>query len=157
MYDAHVDYKVYAVGDQAKPKITRRAKASSGGGFGVGSALRVAAFAGQMYMSTMTMGMGMGMGACMGMMGSAASFGGLGGLSGLGGMGGMMNPGMAAMSIMSGRPWEGAGCGDGWRRQGGMGDRATKRRTVQDALSKAGKQVADELKKGRSTASSEKK
>ena len=59
IHDARVDYRLYAVGDQARPKLASSTKASSGGGFGVGSALRVAAFAGQMYM---TMGMGFGMG-----------------------------------------------------------------------------------------------
>src|SRR5581483_3685762 len=88
-----VDYKLYAAGDQSKPKSAGTVKTSSGGGFTVGSALRVAAFAGSMYM---TMGMGAGM---MGIAGPAASFG--GGAMG-GGMFGMMNPGMgAAMSIMS--------------------------------------------------------
>ncbi|MGH9143194.1 MAG: hypothetical protein ACRD2I_18835, partial [Vicinamibacterales bacterium] len=46
IHDARVDYKLYAVGDQAKAKLASTAKASSGGGFGVGSALKVAAFAG---------------------------------------------------------------------------------------------------------------
>ncbi len=136
IHDARVDYKLYAVGDQAKAKLASTAKASSGGGFGVGSALRVAAFAGQMYM---TMGMGMGMGGgMMGAMGPAASLGGVGG-----GMSGLMNPGAgAAMSIMSG-----AG---GMALPGGMGGDSTTQKveeTVQDALSKEGKQVVEELKK----------
>jgi hypothetical protein len=132
--DARVDYKLYTVGDQSKPKMTATVKASSGGGFTVGSALRVAAFAGQMYM---TMGMGVGM---MGMMGPASGLGGLGGLGG--GMAGMMSPGTAAMSIMTrgrGVPGGTAGAGDSGN------NKATE--TVQDALSKAGKQVAEELKK----------
>ena len=58
IHDARVEYKLYAVGDQAKPKLSASTKASSGGGFGVGSALKLAAFAGSMYM---TMGMGGGM------------------------------------------------------------------------------------------------
>src|ERR1019366_6999137 len=131
---ARVDYKLYTVGDQSKPKMTATVKASSGGGFTVGSALRVAAFAGQMYM---TMGMGVGM---MGMMGPASGLGGLGGLGG--GMAGMMSPGTAAMSIMTrgrGVPGGTAGAGDSGN------NKATE--TVQDALSKAGKQVAEELKK----------
>ncbi len=139
IHDARVDYKLYAIGDQTKPKLTSSAKASSGGGFGVGSALHVAAFAGQMYM---TMGMGMGMGGgMMGAMGPAASFGGMGG-----GMSRLMNPGVgAAMSIMSGP--------GGMSAPGGMGDASTQKaaeETVQDALSKAGKQVVEELKKVKS-------
>jgi hypothetical protein len=143
IHDARVEYKLYAVGDQARPKMTASTKASSGGGFGVGSALRFAAFAGSMYM---TMGMGSGM--MMNMMGPGASMGGIGGL------GSVMNPGMsAAMSMMS------AGGGmtmPGMSGMPGMGDdRATQ--TVQDALSKAGKQVADELKTGKLSANGDKK
>ena len=152
IHDARVDYKLYAVGDQTKPKATATVKASSGGGFGVGSALRVAAFAGQMYM-TMGMGMGSGMG-MMGMMGQASAFGGLGGMGG--GLSGLMNPGMgAAMSIMSG----GAGMAMPGGMAGMMGDASSQKvtETVQDALSKAGKQVAEELKKGKSPANGEKK
>ena len=150
VHDARVDYKLYAVGDQTKPKIVASAKASSGGGFGVGSALRVAAFAGSMYM---TMGMGSGV---MGMMGPASSLGGLSGLGG--GMSGLMNPGMgAAMSIMS----SGAGMAmpGGMPGMPGLPDPSTQKatQTVQDALSKAGKQVAEELKKSKSLANTEKK
>jgi len=144
VHDARVDYKLYAVGDQTKPKMSSSAKASSGGGFGVGSALRVAAFAGSMYM---TMGMGMGSG-MMGMMGPASS---LGGIAGLGG--GLMNPGMgAAMSMMSHA--QAMGAMNGMSALPGMPDMADPSaqkatQTVQDALSKAGKQVAEELKTGK--------
>jgi hypothetical protein len=141
VHDARVDYKLYAVGDQTKPKMTSSVKASSGGGFGVGSALRVAAFAGSMYM---TMGMGMG-GGMMGMMGPASSLGGIGGLGG-----GLMNPGMgAAMSMMS--QAQAMSAMSGMSAAPGMPDMADPSaqkatQTVQDALSKAGKQVAEELK-----------
>jgi hypothetical protein len=141
VHDARVDYKLYAVGDQTKPKMTSSVKASSGGGFGVGSALRVAAFAGSMYM---TMGMGMG-GGMMGMMGPASS---LGSIAGLGG--GLMNPGMgAAMSMMS--QAQAMSAMSGMSSVPGMPDMADPSaqkatQTVQDALSKAGKQVAEELK-----------
>jgi hypothetical protein len=139
VHDARVDYRLYAVGDQNKPRLTASAKSSSGG-FGVGSALRVAAFAGQMYM---TMGMGAGM--MSNMMGPAAA---LGGTSPLGG--GLMSPGMgAAMSIMSG-----AQSMSGMAMPGGLpdgGDSSTQKatQTVQDALVKAAKQVAEELKTGK--------
>jgi hypothetical protein len=137
IHEVRVDYRLYAAGDQAKPRMTASVKASSGGGFGVGSALRFAAFAGQMYL---TMGMGSGM---MGMMGQGSPFGGLGG-----GMGtARMNPGMsAAMSIMS--------AGGGMGMDGGLpgaadaaGEKLTQ--TLQEGLSKAARQVADELKKGK--------
>ena len=143
IHEVRVEYKLYAVGDQTKPRISSSVKASSGGGFGVGSALRLAAFAGQMYL---TMGMGSGM---MGMLGQGGSFGGLGGLGG-GMTSGRMNPALgAAMSIMS---------ADGGAGMPGMPDTGEKMmETVQDGLSKAGKQVADELKKGKSAASATKK
>jgi len=119
------------VGETGKPRMTSSVKASSGG-FGVGSALRVAAFAGSMYM---TMGMGTGMMA--NLMGPAAA---LGGGPSLGG--GLMSPGMgAAMSMLSGAQSMGMGM------PGGMSDSGEKAtQTVQDALTRAGKQVADELK-----------
>jgi len=153
IHDARVEYKLYAVGDQSKPKVTSSAKASSGGGFGVGSALRVAAFAGSMYM---TMGMGSGM---MGMMGPYASLGG-GGLGG-GMMPGLMNPGMgAAMSMMSHAQLTGGAGGmmgmPGMSGMPEMGDQKATQ-TVQDALSKAGKQVAEELKTGKLGANGGKK
>jgi hypothetical protein len=154
-HDARVDYKLYAVGDQSKPKVTSSAKASSGGGFGIGSALRVAAFAGSMYM---TMGMGTNM--MMGMMGPASGLSSLGGMARLGG--GMMNPGMgAAMSMMSQASAMGAMNGMSMPGMPGMPDMADPSaqkatQTVQDALSKAGKQVAEELKTGKLRASAEK-
>jgi hypothetical protein len=145
IHDAKVEYKLYAVGDQAKPKLSASTKASSGGGFGVGSALKFAAFAGQMYM---TMGMGGGMfggSGLMGMMGPASSLGGLGGF-------GMMNPGMnAAVSMMSG-----VGGMSGMPGMSDMGDQKMNQ-TVQEALTKAGKQVSEELKTGKLSASGDKK
>ena len=112
VHDARVDYRLYAVGDDSKPKLTSSAKSSSGG-FGVASALRVAAFAGSMYM---TMGMGNGM--MTNMMGPASA---LGGASPLGG--GLMSPGMgAAMSMMSGAQAMG-----GMAMPGGMPDSAETR------------------------------
>jgi hypothetical protein len=137
VHDARVDYKLYAIGDQAKPRISATAKASSGSGFGLSSALRVAAFAGSMYMSMTSMGM-MGGNPMMGMMGS---YGSVGGSMDGGGMSGMVNPGMgAAFSMMSQASTHMPG-----------GDDATKYKrieTVEDAMSKVGKQVGEELKKG---------
>ena len=123
----------------SKPRLTASAKSSSGG-FGVSSALRVAAFAGSMYL---TMGMGTGM--MSSMMGPASA---LGGATPFGG--GLMSPGMgAAMSIMSGAQSMG-----GMAMRGGLpdtGDTSTQKaaQTVQDALAKAGKQVAEDLTTGK--------
>jgi len=139
IHDVRVDYKLFAVGDTAKPRVTASAKASSGGGFGVGSALRLAAFAGQMYLT-----MGMGGGGLMSMMGQGSPLAGAGGLGG--GLGGRMNPGMgAAMSIMS------AGGSMAMAGAAGGGDASGEKmlETVQDGLSKAGKQISDELKKAK--------
>lgn len=147
VHDARVEYKLYAVGDQSKPKVTASAKASSGGGFGVGSALRVAAFAGSMYMT-----MGMGSGGMMNMMGPGSSLGGGGRLGG-----GLFNPGMgAAMSMMSqAQSMDGMAGAAGMPDMGDLsGQKATQ--TVQDALSKAGKQVAEELKSDKLRASAAK-
>ena len=140
VHDARVDYKLFAINDQAKPKISSSAKASSGGGFGVGSALRVAAFAGSMYM---TMGMG-GSSMMMNMMGASSPLAG----AGLGG--GLFNPGMgAAMSMMSQAQMVGGASMLGGA--GELGDPSAQKaaQTVQDALTKAGRQVADELKAGK--------
>lgn len=157
IHEARIDYKLYAVGDPTKPKVTSSMKASSGGGFGVGSALRLAAFAGSMYL---TMGMGSGM--MMGMLGQNSSLAALGGMGG-GPMMGRMNPGMsAAMSMMSqaqmmggmGMPTGAAGMGMG---MGGDPSGQKAAETVQEALTKTGKQVAEELKKAKSPAAAEKK
>ncbi len=139
VHDARVDYRLYAVGDDSKPKLTSSAKSSSGG-FGVASALRVAAFAGSMYM---TMGMGNGM--MTNMMGPASA---LGGASPLGG--GLMSPGMgAAMSMMSGAQAMGGMAMPGGAPDGGDASTQKATQTVQDAFAKAARQVADELKTGR--------
>ena len=74
-------YRLYPADGTATIKLAGDVKADNGGGFSIGSALRVAAFAGQLYMT----------------------FGGMGMMNGYGGMGGMgmgmgmMNP-MFAMS-----------------------------------------------------------
>ena len=99
VHDVKVSYKMFAPGSAATPRASGDVKASSGGGFSVGSALRVAAFAGQMYM---TMGM---MGG--GMMGGAGGFGqnpmsALSSLGSLGaGGGGFFDPRAMAIGSMS--------------------------------------------------------
>ncbi|MEP6914992.1 MAG: hypothetical protein ABJC89_05075 [Acidobacteriota bacterium] len=149
IHDVRIDYKLFAVGDPAKPRIASSVKASSGGGFGVGSALRLAAFAGRMYL---TMGMGGGM---LGMMGP-----GMGGMGGLGGgmLAGRMNPGMgAAMSILSAGGDGAMGGMPGGLPGLGAGSEDKVFETVQDGLSKTAKQVAEELKKGKPAAAAPKK
>jgi hypothetical protein len=111
-HEVKLDYKLFAVGSAGTPKVSGNTKASSGG-FGVGSALRLAAFAGRMYLSFAMMGgMGMGMlnpgGGGLGALGAgyfdprssamssmASSLGGMG--SGLGGMPGVGDPSESAM------------------------------------------------------------
>ena len=90
-HDVKIDYKLFAVGATQSAKFNGNAKASNGG-FGIGSALRLAAFAGQMYMSLMMGGMGMGM------MNPMMAMSGMGGLGSAGG--GLFDPRASAMSSM---------------------------------------------------------
>jgi hypothetical protein len=141
IHEVRIDYKLFSVGDPIKPKVISSVKASSGGGFGFGSALKLAYFAGSTYM-TMGMGAGMGgMGGMAGLIGPSSALGGLGA--------GMMNPGMgAAMSIVS------AGSAMLGGTLAGVPEDASAERalaTVQEGLAKAGKQAADELKRTRLT------
>ena len=91
-HDVKIDYKLYAVGATQTPKATGNVKASNGG-FGIGSALRLAAFAGQMYMGMMMGGMGMGM------MNPMMAMSGMSGMGGTG-MGGLFDPRASAMGSM---------------------------------------------------------
>ncbi len=91
-HDVKIDYKLYAVGATQTPKATGNVKASNGG-FGIGSALRLAAFAGQMYMGMMVGGMGMGM------MNPMMAMSGMSGMGGTG-MGGLFDPRASAMGSM---------------------------------------------------------
>ena len=86
--DVKLDYKLFAVDATQAPKFSGKAQASTGG-FGVGSALKMAAFAGQMYMSVMGMG------------GLTSSMMGLSGMTGMGGGMGMYDPRMSAMASMA--------------------------------------------------------
>jgi hypothetical protein len=137
--DVKVDYKLFPVGGAQSAKVSGTAKGSSGG-FGVGSALKLAAFAGQMYLSMMTGGMGMGM--MNPMMGMGGAMGGGGGrffdpramamtsvFSGLGG---------GAMAGMSGMPGVGAGTDP---------SDADVRDTVSEALGNAAKAAMEQLNK----------
>ena len=132
-HDARVEYKLFAVDASDKPVATGTSKASSGGGFGVGSALKVAAFAGQLYLGAMT-----GMGG-MGQFSALTGLGYGGGMGGLGLTNAMMGPGMSlAMASMSQVP-------------GGMPEvdqnSAAAERTAGDAFRKAGGDVMEALRK----------
>ncbi len=77
-------YRLYPADGTATITLAGDVKADNGGGFSIGSALRIAAFAGQLYMG-------------FGGMGMMNAFGGMGGMGGMGMGMGMMNP-MFAMS-----------------------------------------------------------
>jgi hypothetical protein len=142
-HDVKLDYKLYAVGATQAPKVSGQAKASNGG-FGVGSALRIAAFAGQMYMGVMMGGMGMGMG----MMNPMAAMSGMGGLGPMGG--GFFDPRAMAMNSMftglSSGMMPGMG---GMAGMPGMGDpsEAGLRDTVSEALGNGAKAAIEQLGK----------
>ena len=92
-HDVKMDYKLVDVTAPDKVESTATQKTSSGGGFGLHSALKLAMFAGQMYM-------GFGMNRMM-----MGQFGGALGASNMlgGGSMGMFNPSMGAMNmVMSG-------------------------------------------------------
>ena len=139
--DVKVDYKLFAVGASQAPKLSGTAKASNGG-FGVGSALRLASFAGQMYMSLMMGGMGMGMMNPM-MMSS------MGGLSPMGG--GLFDPRASAMSSMfsslGGGAMAGMGGMAGLGGMPGMADpsESAMRDTVSEALGNGARAVMEQL------------
>jgi hypothetical protein len=59
-HEVKVDYKLFAISPKPTQRFTGDVKGNSGG-FGLGSALRLAAFAGQMYLNFMMGGMGAGM------------------------------------------------------------------------------------------------
>ncbi|HKW01001.1 MAG TPA: hypothetical protein VJN96_14340 [Vicinamibacterales bacterium] len=133
--DVKLDYKLFAVDSTQAPKISGKAQASTGG-FGVGSALKVAAFAGQMYMGVMGMG-----GLTNSMMGLTGMAGGMGG--GLG----MYDPRASAMASMAASVGMQMAMG-GMGGAGGMGgDQSDQdmRNTVSEALNNAAKATMDQL------------
>lgn len=137
-HDVKVDYKLFAVGATQAPKVSGNAKASNGG-FGVGSAFRLAAFAGQMYMSLMMGGMGMGM------MNPMMAMSGMGGLGPMGG--GLFDPRASAMtSMLSGL---GGGAMAGMSGVTGMADPSEEglRDTVAEALGNGARAVMEQLGK----------
>jgi hypothetical protein len=123
--EVKLDYKLFAVGATQSPKFSGKASASSGG-FGVGSALKLAAFAGQMYLGVMGAG-----GMMNGMMG------------GMGGMGGgLFDPRASAMTSMAASLGVlGGGVGNGDPSEQDMRD------TVSEALNNAAKATMEQVNK----------
>jgi hypothetical protein len=139
IYDVKLDYKLYAVGGTAAPAATGSSKASSGGGVGVGTVLKVAAFAGRMYLSMYGMG-GLGMG----MMNPLMSMPGLGGGGGPFSASGLFDPRMTAMSSMT--QIAGMGGTGGLGAMAGDESEAILTQTVGSALSNAAKGTMEQLK-----------
>jgi hypothetical protein len=139
--EVKLDYKLFAVGATQAPKVSGNAKASNGG-FGVGSALRIAAFAGQMYM-----GMGM-MGGMMGGMGLGMNpMMGLSRMGGLGSMGGaLFDPRAMAMNSMASGLMNGMSFATG-SMQSGDPSEVEMRQTVSEALGNEAKTAMDALGK----------
>ena len=130
--DVKLDYKLFAVDTTQSPKFSGKAQASTGG-FGVGSALKMAAFAGQMYMSVMGMG------------GLTSSMMGLSGMTGMGGGMGMYDPRMSAMASMAASVGMSAMAGGGGGMGGGDASDQDMRNTVSAALGNAAKATMDQL------------
>jgi hypothetical protein len=125
-HEVKLNYKLFAAAATAAPKITGDVKASSGG-FGVGSALRLAAFAGQMYLGMMGGG-GM-MNQMMAMSSSGAGPGG----------GGFFDPRTSAMNSLA------TGL-DGGMPFGDMSD-TEMRETVSEARGNSAKAAMEQLRK----------
>ena len=136
IHEVKLDYKLYAVGGPAAPAATGNSKASSGGGVGVGTVLKLAAFAGRMYLSMYGMGM----------MNPLMSMPGLGGAAGPFSASGLFDPRMTAMSSMTQMVGMG-GMGGSEAMAGAPGDdsEATLRQTVGEALSSAAKNTMEQL------------
>jgi hypothetical protein len=126
-HDVELTYTLFAVGAPGSPVIRDTTKASSGG-FGLGSALRLAAFAGQTYLSMYGMG---GMGG-MGLMNLGTMT-----ASGGGPLGGFYDPRDAAISSTA------AGLDDGAVDPAEL----EMRETVSEALGNTAREAAEQLKK----------
>jgi hypothetical protein len=104
VHEVKAKYTLYAAANTASPRASGDVKASSGGGFGFGSALKMASFAGQMYMGMgMMKGMGglgslgnLGVGLGMNPMNAVASLGGFGPMAAS-----LYDPRAAAISSMT--------------------------------------------------------
>lgn len=136
-HDVKLDYKLFAVEATAAPKAAGNVKASTGG-FGVGSALRLAAFAGRLYIGFAMMG-------GMGMMNPMGAMGGLSGGAGTGPLGSYFDPRATIMGAMS--TGAGGGMGTGMEALAGAGDpsEAAMRDTVSDALDNEARAAMDQL------------
>jgi hypothetical protein len=135
-HDVKVEYKLFAVNATQSAKFNGNVKASNGG-FGIGSALRLAAFAGQMYMSLMMGGMGMGM------MNPMMAMSGMGGLGSMGG--GLFDPRASAMTSMM----SSFGVGMGGAGGGGIADpsEAGMRDTLSEAMGNSAKAAMEQITK----------
>jgi len=124
-HEVKIAYRLFPADGTATIKAQGDAAADSGGGFGLGSALRVAAFAGQLYMGFASAGMMRGMGG-----------------SGLGMGMGMMNPMMYGMG--------GMGFGGGYAAPGMMAPDQAEQEIAQvaaQAAGEVGKDVLEALRK----------
>lgn len=130
-HDVKIDYQLFAVTAIQAPAATGSAKGSNGG-FGIGSALRMAAFAGQMYMTFMMGGMGAGM------MNPMMAMSGMGGLGASGGS--LFDPRASAMSSMI------AGFGASAMGGGAADDsEAGLRDTISEAMGNTARAAMDQL------------
>jgi hypothetical protein len=138
-HEVKLDYKLFAVGATQTPRVTGNAKASSGG-FGIGSALRLAAFAGRMYI-----GMGMMGGMGMGMMNPMAAMSGTGGLGSMGAS--FFDPRASAMSSLA--SGLGGGMMSGLGGGAGLSDpsESEMRETVSEAFENEAKAAMEQLGK----------
>jgi hypothetical protein len=138
-HEVKLDYKLFAIGATQTPRLSGNAKASSGG-FGVGSALRLAAFAGRMYI-----GMGMMGGMGMGMMNPMAAMSGTGGLGSMGAS--FFDPRASAMSSLA--SGLGGGMMSGLGGGAGLGDpsESEMRETVSEAFENEAKAAMEQLGK----------
>ena len=143
IHEVKLDYQLYAVGGTMAPAATGSAKASSGGGISVSTALKLAAIAGRLYLNMYGMG-------GMNMMSSLMSLPGIGGATGSFAASGWFDPRMTAMSSMRQMVSVGGISGLGaiaGGASGGGGDdsEATLRQTVGAALSSAAKSTMEQL------------
>lgn len=136
-HEVKLDYKVFAVGATGTPKVSGNTKASSGG-FGVGSALRLAAFAGRMYI-----GMGMMGGMGMGMMNPMAAMSRAGGLGSMGAS--YFDPRAMVMSSMASGLGGALMSGLGGMPDLGDPSESAMRETVSEALENEAKAAIEQL------------
>ena len=150
-HEVKMAYRLYPADGSATIKAQGDVKADNGGGFGIGSALRMAAFAGQMYMGFASAGMmrgfggmgGLGMG--MGMMNPMYSLAASGGMGAMGG--GFYDPRSMALTSMA----MGFASGMGGMSGGMSFDPADQEvfQVASEAAADLAKATTDALKKGK--------